>query len=71
MENSRILNKFLKWFSRENYLAYKKIKNKCNTLIRNAKRKYFQDRKKDTTATSKTFWDAVNSFIIDKGVIVN
>ena len=71
MENSRIQNKFLKWFSRENYLAYKKIKNKCNTLIRNAKQKYFQNIDKDTTATSKTFWDAVNSFIIDKGVIVN
>ena len=34
MNKSRIKNKYLKWPSRENYLAYKKMKKKCNNLVK-------------------------------------
>ena len=34
MTKSRIKNRYLKWPSRENFLAYKKIKNKCNNLLK-------------------------------------
>ena len=32
MNKSRLRNKYLKWPSRENFLAYKKVKSKCNAL---------------------------------------
>ena len=37
MEKSRLQNKHLKYPSRENVLAYKNIKNKCNDLLQQAK----------------------------------
>ena len=41
MEKSRIRNKYLKWPSRENFLNYKKVKNKCNSLVKKAKKTIF------------------------------
>ena len=32
MNISKLRSRYLKWPSRENYLLYKKIKSKCNTL---------------------------------------
>ena len=47
MEKSRIQNRRLKYLSRENIqhtiLAYKNIKNKCNDLLKQAKKKYVKD----------------------------
>ena len=71
MEKSRILNKYLKCLSREKYLVYKKMKNKCNALIRKTKQKRFKNISKDTNAISKTFWNSIRSFITNKGTIVN
>ena len=47
MNKSRLRNKYLKWPSRENFLAYKKVKKKCNTLTRKTK-------KRTKTKTSNT-----------------
>ena len=71
MEKSRILNKYLKWLSREKCLVYKKMKNKCNALIRKTKQKCFKNISKDTNTISKTFWNSIRSFITNKGTIVN
>ena len=70
MNKSRLRNKYPKWPSRENLLAYKKVKNKCNTLTRKTKKKYFKyvDKNKNF-ATSKTFWNTVRLFITNKGAI--
>ena len=38
MNKSRIKNKYLKWPSRENYLAYKKMKKKCNNLVKSRRK---------------------------------
>ena len=38
MTKPRLRNKFLKWPSRENFLAYKKVKSKCNTLTKKTKK---------------------------------
>ena len=38
VNKSRLRNKYLKWPSRENFLAYKKRKNKCKTLTRTKKK---------------------------------
>ena len=45
VSRSEMVNEYFKWPSRENYLAYKKIKKKSNTLI----------RKKKKSKTSKKF----------------
>ena len=38
MTKSRLRKKYLKHPSRKNFLAYKKVKNKCNTLTRKTKK---------------------------------
>ena len=43
MNKSRLRNKYLKWPSRENFLAYKMVKNKCNAFNNKAKKSYFQE----------------------------
>ena len=38
MNTLDLRNRYLKWPYKGNYLAYKKIKNKCNTLLRKPKK---------------------------------
>ena len=71
MNKSRIKNKYLKWPSRENYLAYKKIKNKCNNLVKKSKKKFFQENASEGSASSKYFWNTVKPFISTKGTLSN
>ena len=66
MDKSRIKNMYLKWPSRENFLAYKKIKNKCNNLIKKSKKIYFQVHAGEGSATGKSFWKTFKPFIILK-----
>ena len=42
MTKSRIKNKYLKWPSRENVLAFKSIKNNCNNLLKNLRKSISQ-----------------------------
>ena len=42
MDRSKFKNKYLKWRSCENFLAYKKAKNICNLLNKKAKMNYFK-----------------------------
>ena len=42
MNRSRFKNTYMKWPSRENFLAYKKAKNLCNFLNKKAKKTYFE-----------------------------
>ena len=42
MDRSRLQNKYLKWSSRENFLAYKKAKNNCKSLNKKAKKDYLK-----------------------------
>ena len=56
MNKSRLRNKYLKWPSRVNFPAYKKVKNKFNTLTRKTKKRYFEYVAKNKNfATSKAF----------------
>ena len=41
MTKSKVKHSYVKWPSRENFVAYKKAKNKCNSLTRKAKSKFF------------------------------
>ena len=70
MNKSRLRNKYLKWLSRETFLAYKKVKNKCNTLTRKTKKRYFEYIGKNKNfATGRTFWNTVRPFITNEGTI--
>ena len=71
MNKSRIRNKYLQWSSRENFLAYKKIKNKCNNLLKKSKKKYFQENANEGSVSNKSFWNTVKPFISNKGTLSN
>ena len=55
MTKSRIRNKYLKWLSRENFLAFKSIKNKCNNLLKKSKKKYFLENANEGSVSSKLY----------------
>ena len=38
MQKSKVWHKCLKWLSHENFLTYKKVKNKCNSLVKKSKK---------------------------------
>ena len=62
MNKSKAKNKYLNWSSRENFISYKKTKNKCNSLTKKAKRDFFKDTTKDGIMTSKKIWHTVKPF---------
>ena len=71
MEKSRLQNRHVEYPSRENFLAYKNIRNKCNNLLKQSKKKYLKDISNKEAATSKTFWNTVKPFITHKGIQTN
>ena len=71
MQKSKVGNKYLNWPSRENFLTYKKIKNKCNSLVKKFKKEYFQNLSNANSSHSKSFWNALKPFVLNKGAISN
>ena len=71
MEKSKSRNKYLKWPSRENYVSYKKSKNKCNSLTKKAEKIFFKEATKDGIMSNKKFWSTVKPFLTNKGCISN
>ena len=55
MHASRLKNKYLKWLSRENFLADKKAKNICNSLNKKAKKDYFKKAAVDGLMSNRKF----------------
>ena len=62
---------YVKWPSRENLVAYKKVKNKCNSLPRKAKRKFFKEATKSGVMSNRTFQKTVKPFLTNKGCMTN
>ena len=71
MNISRFKNRYLKWPSSENFLAYKKVKNLCNSLNKKAKRTYFEKATENGIMGSKKFWSTVKPSLSSKGFIYN
>ena len=71
MDRSRLKNKYQKWPSRENFLRFKKAKNCCNKLNKQAKKDYFKNASKDGVVSNKKFWDTVKPFLTNKGSNTN
>ena len=64
-------NRYLKWPSHENFLAYKKAKNLCKFLNKKAKNTYFEKATENGIMASKKFWGTVKRFLSSKGFIHN
>ena len=71
MNKSKTRNKYMKWPSRENFLATKRAKNYCNNLTRTTKKNFFQRVTQSSLANNKKFWNTVKQFLTDKGFLTN
>ena len=70
MNKSRLINKYLKWSYWKTFVAYKKVKNKCNTLTRKTKKRYFEYIAKNKNfPVSNTFRNKVRTIITKKATI--
>ena len=56
MNRSRFKKRYLKWPSRENFLAFEKAENLCNSLNKKAKKTYFEKATENGIMGSKKFW---------------
>ena len=63
MEILKTRNKYLKWPSRENYVSYKKFKNKHNSLTKKVNKIFFEGATKDGIMSNKRFWIAAKPFL--------
>ena len=70
MPKSKVKSSYVKWPSRENFVAYKKAKNKCNPLTRKAKKKFFKEAAKSRMSNG-TFWKTAKPFLTNKGCMTN
>ena len=71
MNKSRAPNKYLKWLSRENFLEFKKVKNKCNSLTKKAKKDRFRKNSEIGITTNKFFQNTVKPFMTNMGAVSN
>ena len=71
VDRSRFRNKYLKWPSRKNVLAYKNAKSICNSLNKKAKKNYFKKPTADGVMSNKKFWNTVKPFLTSKGFLHN
>ena len=71
MDRSKLKRKYLKWPSREIFLAYKKAKNICNSLNNKAKKDYFKKATADGVMSNRKFWNTVKPFLTSKGFLHN
>ena len=55
MTKSKVKNSYVEWPSRESVVAYKKAKNKCNSLSKKTKRKFFKKATKSGMRLIKSF----------------
>ena len=58
--------KYLKFPSRENFLAMKILKNKCNSLCKKTKTQYFKNCTFKNPSNNKQFWNLVKPFLTNK-----
>ena len=72
MNRSRFKNRYLKCPCRENFLAYKKAKNRCIYLNKEKTKKSFSVKATENgIMSSKKFWNTVKPFLSSNGFIHN
>ena len=55
MTKSKVKKSYVKWPLWENFVAYKKAQNKCNSLILKGKRTFFKGTTKRGVILNRTF----------------
>ena len=68
---SKVKSSYVKWPSQESFAAYKKAKNKCNSLTRKAKSKFLKEASKSGVMSNRIFWRTVKPFLTNKGCMTN
>ena len=68
MNKSKTQNKYIKWPSRENFLAMNRAKNYCN---KNNKKQLFSKCNQKLLCNNKKFWNTVKPFLIIKGFLAD
>ena len=71
MKQSRYKNKYCKWLSRKNFLAYKKQKLIFNSLNQKVKKQHFQRTTASGVMGNKKFWNRDKPFLSSKSFIHN
>ena len=66
MTRSRLLNKYRKQNSNENYLAYKRQRNYCLQQLRKTKKDFYNNLKINQVTDNKVFWKVVKPSFSDK-----
>ena len=67
MNRSKLKNRYTKWPSRENFLAFKIQKNICKDLNKKTKKNYFSKITSNGVIGNKQFWNTVKPFLTYKG----
>ena len=67
MDRSRLRNRFLKTRSNEDKKAYNTQRNYCLTLVRKAKKDYYNNLDHENVTDNKTFWKSIKPFFSEKG----
>ena len=66
-DRSRIIHRYNKYKSRENYLEKQKIMRKCRLLQHKAKKEYFEKTLTNDNMTNKKYWKLMKPFFTEKG----
>ena len=68
MKRTRLKNKFIKYRCERNKRAYNAQRNLCVSLVRKAKKEYFDNLDLRNITDNKKFWKIVKPFFTDKGM---
>ena len=68
IKRTRLKNKFIKYRCERNEKAYNAQRNLCISLVRKAKKEYFDNLDLRNVTDNKKFWKTVKPFFTDKGM---
>ncbi|MDP6888359.1 MAG: hypothetical protein QGG68_09375 [SAR324 cluster bacterium] len=67
LDRSRIINRYNKFKSRDNYVKKQQSMRKCRFLQQKAKKEYFDKTITENNMTNKKYWKLMRPFLSDKG----
>ena len=70
MDRSLLTNKVLKTRSNEDKKTYNTQRNYCLTLVRKAKKDYYNNLGSKNVTDNKTFWKLLNLFFLKKARLI-
>ena len=66
-KRSKVINKYNKFKSRDNYIEKQNIMRKCRFLQLKAKKQYFEKTLTENNMTNKKYWTLMKPFLSEKG----